>query len=600
MPLKSFIFVSQCLLMVALPGCVQSPVDSQPEHLILEGALEREARYRSSLIEEITPMLEFLSAQVVETDADVTRRFAESACIAQYKEENLQTHEAALLKAEVELQAAQDNVNEFAQKYPRHQKRKWCGTDGCDGSCSSLCGTADVCQDSYCQCVPDCKDKACGSDGCGGVCGVCEGESYCTSNQTCSPPEIEPVICFPSCSLGGRPKRSSSVKKKRPSPYRGSRDTTRGYFASLEDLEVYASLLKVRLKTFKATIASRGALEGALESKRSTLIASQDALKAATANTKNARASVGAARVKARQSGDGEVAAEIIKQANEEIKVAVQAEVAAKLAVQNANSAVKDASNAMSSFDKGVDEQITLSQRYDAELTRVQSFLLPWRAAKNTRDDAAESLELARASLAAKVASLDELTGDFLSDIEQRKANAQALMLTSSERHTLSCQAPRCPLGPRLWGLDDNLDPLEQIVEKLQGHLDKQKEWKDSFTDKGLQKLFEEVKSVDSDSAKALVFDMNRQLGELPPLPFAYSFLFDTDNPCKKALSEEIFASQFEQMTQLVPLLNWASIKARSSEMEDAKMLLVRLESSNKRLLALRDEAIDARSSLFD
>ena len=59
---------------------------------------------------------------------------------------------------------------------------KYCGDDGCNGSCGA-CATGQICSAaSRCvsnPCLPQCGGKQCGSDGCGGSCGTCPDGKAC-------------------------------------------------------------------------------------------------------------------------------------------------------------------------------------------------------------------------------------------------------------------------------------------------------------------------------------------------------------------------------------------------------------------------------------
>lgn len=66
---------------------------------------------------------------------------------------------------------------------------KYCGDDGCNGTCGSCTGT-DVCNTASARCeaagsscVPDCKNKECGPDGCGGTCGSCGATEVCGETE---------------------------------------------------------------------------------------------------------------------------------------------------------------------------------------------------------------------------------------------------------------------------------------------------------------------------------------------------------------------------------------------------------------------------------
>ena len=59
---------------------------------------------------------------------------------------------------------------------------KYCGDDGCGGSCGAcatteICGSAGRCVKSPCS--PTCNGRKCGPDGCGGECGQCDIGSLC-------------------------------------------------------------------------------------------------------------------------------------------------------------------------------------------------------------------------------------------------------------------------------------------------------------------------------------------------------------------------------------------------------------------------------------
>jgi hypothetical protein len=71
---------------------------------------------------------------------------------------------------------------------------KFCGPDGCGGTCPDTCdGICDrftgICSTEI-PCDPNCKDKACGDDGCGGECpdtctGVCDQDTgICDTGTT--------------------------------------------------------------------------------------------------------------------------------------------------------------------------------------------------------------------------------------------------------------------------------------------------------------------------------------------------------------------------------------------------------------------------------
>jgi hypothetical protein len=72
---------------------------------------------------------------------------------------------------------------------------KFCGDDGCGGSCGrcdvgQVCNTSARCVDSPCQ--PQCNGRKCGDDGCGGSCGTCKtGELCVTETGACK--------SFPTC-----------------------------------------------------------------------------------------------------------------------------------------------------------------------------------------------------------------------------------------------------------------------------------------------------------------------------------------------------------------------------------------------------------------
>ncbi|MFO0630836.1 MAG: lysyl oxidase family protein [Polyangiales bacterium] len=67
---------------------------------------------------------------------------------------------------------------------------KYCGDDGCGGSCGA-CGAGQVCSPSSNRCVsdpctPDCRGRQCGNDGCGGSCGTCaRGDTCIESTGAC-------------------------------------------------------------------------------------------------------------------------------------------------------------------------------------------------------------------------------------------------------------------------------------------------------------------------------------------------------------------------------------------------------------------------------
>ncbi len=70
---------------------------------------------------------------------------------------------------------------------------KFCGPDGCGGSCGScssgqLCSSGGRCFTS--PCTPDCSGgRQCGDDGCGGSCGSCSGGDLCAELEgRCVPP----------------------------------------------------------------------------------------------------------------------------------------------------------------------------------------------------------------------------------------------------------------------------------------------------------------------------------------------------------------------------------------------------------------------------
>jgi len=72
---------------------------------------------------------------------------------------------------------------------------KFCGDDGCGGSCG-LCGPGELCNTAA-RCVPDpcqpqCNGRKCGDDGCGGTCGSCRAGELCvTATGACK--------AFPDC-----------------------------------------------------------------------------------------------------------------------------------------------------------------------------------------------------------------------------------------------------------------------------------------------------------------------------------------------------------------------------------------------------------------
>ncbi len=61
---------------------------------------------------------------------------------------------------------------------------KFCGDDGCGGSCG-LCGAGEVCNTAArCvadPCQPECNGRQCGDDGCGGSCGTCGNGQLCVT-----------------------------------------------------------------------------------------------------------------------------------------------------------------------------------------------------------------------------------------------------------------------------------------------------------------------------------------------------------------------------------------------------------------------------------
>jgi hypothetical protein len=75
---------------------------------------------------------------------------------------------------------------------------KWCGPDGCGGSCGN-CAWSQTCDENgQCMmaCEPYCAGKNCGPDGCDGLCGTCTGELTCI-NGVCS------TSCTPDCFING-------------------------------------------------------------------------------------------------------------------------------------------------------------------------------------------------------------------------------------------------------------------------------------------------------------------------------------------------------------------------------------------------------------
>lgn len=63
---------------------------------------------------------------------------------------------------------------------------KYCGDDGCGGSCGS-CDAGTVCSAATNRCVattctPDCRGRQCGGDGCGGSCGGCRKGNLCVES----------------------------------------------------------------------------------------------------------------------------------------------------------------------------------------------------------------------------------------------------------------------------------------------------------------------------------------------------------------------------------------------------------------------------------
>lgn len=73
---------------------------------------------------------------------------------------------------------------------------RFCGSDGCGGTCGTCGGVTPICSGGTCvaDCTPNCAGKTCGSDGCGGSCGTCSGATPVCSSGTCIP------ACTPACS----------------------------------------------------------------------------------------------------------------------------------------------------------------------------------------------------------------------------------------------------------------------------------------------------------------------------------------------------------------------------------------------------------------
>ena len=64
---------------------------------------------------------------------------------------------------------------------------KECGADGCGGQCGPDCGIGNFCDaNGQCQaCVPQCDGKSCGPDSCGGSCGTCGDGQTCDGDGQC-------------------------------------------------------------------------------------------------------------------------------------------------------------------------------------------------------------------------------------------------------------------------------------------------------------------------------------------------------------------------------------------------------------------------------
>lgn len=76
---------------------------------------------------------------------------------------------------------------------------KGCGSDGCGGTCPSLCTAGQLCEGNTCvACTPSCVGRACGPNSCGtGSCGTCPAGQVCNSTAVCVS-----TGCTPSCGAG--------------------------------------------------------------------------------------------------------------------------------------------------------------------------------------------------------------------------------------------------------------------------------------------------------------------------------------------------------------------------------------------------------------
>ncbi|MBW2736677.1 MAG: hypothetical protein JRH20_30180, partial [Deltaproteobacteria bacterium] len=60
-----------------------------------------------------------------------------------------------------------------------HCQGRFCGDNGCGGSCGMCSPVGETCNAGQCVCLPNCSGKFCGDDGCGSQCGSCPADSSC-------------------------------------------------------------------------------------------------------------------------------------------------------------------------------------------------------------------------------------------------------------------------------------------------------------------------------------------------------------------------------------------------------------------------------------
>lgn len=84
---------------------------------------------------------------------------------------------------------------------------KYCGDDGCGGSCGSCPAPSACSAEARCvasPCVPSCNGRKCGDDGCGGSCGTCGAGSLCFDGSCLKVPACN--YDLPSCKSCGNQK----------------------------------------------------------------------------------------------------------------------------------------------------------------------------------------------------------------------------------------------------------------------------------------------------------------------------------------------------------------------------------------------------------